>query len=89
MGVRLSYPFTKKFGIFAETTPGYTYMYADIPVHTMWYDGSVEVKGHCFGLDVSTGFVLNGHLAIGYNYSFFASGNGKGGIHWGRISVIF
>lgn len=89
LGLRVQGQVSKKLGVFAEVNPGYTYMYIDLPVHTMWYDGSIEGNGHCFGLDASAGYLFNKHIALAYNYSFFANGNGKGGIHWGRISVIF
>ena len=87
LGIRVSYPLAKRLGIFAEVTPGYSYVYLDVPYHS-W-----KIKGdaHCFGVDYSAGFLLDKHLALAYNYSMFVNGNGKGssGIHWGRVSIIF
>lgn len=89
MGVRLSAPIYKKLSIFAEATPGYTYMYVNLPVDTWFYSGWRKTKAHFFGLDCSAGFQINKHLALGYNFSFFANKNGNSHIHWGRISLIF
>ena len=89
MGIRANAPIYKKLGVFAEITPGYTYMYATLPVYSMSYSGMRSSEAHCFGFDCSAGFVLNKHLALGYNFSFFANKNGNGHIHWGRVSIIF
>ena len=89
MGVRLSAPIYKKLSIFGEATPGYTYMYANVPVITWVYGGMLKTKAHCFGLDCCAGFQINKHLALGYNFSFFANKNGNSHIHWGRVSIIF
>jgi hypothetical protein len=87
LGIRASYPLAKRLGIFADITPGYTYMYVSIP----YYGSRIKGNAHCFGVDYSAGFLVDKHLAIAYNYSLFVNGNGNGssGIHWGRVSLIF
>lgn len=85
-GFRLGGPIYKKLRIYLEATPGYTFMYAKSPVfYGNW--GRIE-KAHCFGLDCGAGFQYN-KVALGYDFSFFANGNGNSHIHWGRISIIF
>ena len=90
LGLRAHAQVSKKLDVFAEATPGYTYMYIDIP--NTYYTYSMGVRSgnaHCFGLDVSAGYLFDKHIALAYNYSFFANGNAHSGIHWGRISIIF
>ncbi|MBO7098863.1 MAG: hypothetical protein J6W21_03255 [Bacteroidaceae bacterium] len=89
MGIRAHTNIFKNLGVYADVTPGYTYMYSSVFVNTFYYGGYVDSKTHCFGLDCSAGFLLGKHLGLGYNFSFFANGNGNSHIHWGRISIIF
>ena len=89
MGLRLNAPLGKRFGVYADATPGYTYMYVDTFFRTTTLWGQVKGDAHCFGLDLSVGFLIDKHLSLGYNYSLFVNGNGNSGIHWGRFSIIF
>ncbi len=89
MGLRAHTDLCKNLGIYADVTPGYTYMYASVYVDTYYYSGYFDSKAHCFGLDVSAGFQLGKHLELGYNLAFYANGDGNSSTHWGRISILF
>ncbi|MBQ9525400.1 MAG: hypothetical protein IJR69_09835 [Bacteroidaceae bacterium] len=90
-GVRFNVPIYKNFKFYAEATPGYTFMYAKSLEglgYGRYFWRSTETA-HCFGLDCSAGFQVIKDVTLGYNFSFFANGNGNSHIHWGRISIIF
>lgn len=89
LGLRLNAPLGKRFGVYADATPGYTYMYVDIPFYASWYNGRIKGDAHYFGLDLSVGFLIDKHLSLGYNCSLYVNGDGSLGMHWGRFSIIF
>ena len=89
MGIRATLPIMNKFAIFADVTPGYTYMYFNAPVYSGWYGGMRSAKAHCFGMDCNVGILLGKHLALGYNLSFYTNKKGDSHVHWGRVSLIF
>ena len=90
MGLRIHAPLAKRVGVYADATPGYTYMYVNIPSAYSWsVGGKRKGDAHAFGLDLSMGFLLDKHLSIGYNFTLFANNNGCSGINWGRVSIIF
>ena len=90
MGVRFNAPIYRSLRLYAEATPGYTFMYAK----PFYYSGNYSVwtkfeKTHCFGFDCGAGFEVFKNVALGYNFSFFVNGNGNSHIHWGRVSILF
>jgi len=95
MGLRAHTDLCKNLGVYADVTPGYTYMYSSVHVSNyyygngLYYSGDLGSKAHCFGLDVSAGFQLGKHLELGYNLAFYANGDGNSSTHWGRISILF
>ena len=85
LGVRLNAPLCKNVKLYAEATPGYSYMYLEL---RNWWPRGLETA-HCFGLDCGAGFQLFDKVVVGYNNSFYVNGNGNACAHWGRISILF
>jgi hypothetical protein len=86
MGLRLNTPDFDGIKLFAEVTPGYSFVYLNKLYMLSWHN---VAEAHFFGLDFSAGFQIKNKVLIGYNLNYMTNSNGSDMSHWGRISVLF